>query len=159
VETDAKCKKMENWISKPHGFAKDRFADVHNEILFDRSVTAQLYCPKKVQLTAYSTPTLVAVDANGEVCGGDPRPYRYLPSKKDVLEHAAGVVEMIGQDIPFDVATRDALYCFQNGRARLGGMPAEPTGEFSSVVVYRHRPPQSRAEFETECFQTDAVNA
>jgi hypothetical protein len=141
VETGAICKKIEAWLTKPHGFVKERFADIHDEILFDRAVTAQLYCPKKVPLTAYTSPALAFVDASGQVCDFDERQsYKRLPSKKEILEYAERVVVKVGSEVPFDIVTQDALSCFQNGRARIGGMPAEPTGQFSSVIVYRHRP-------------------
>jgi hypothetical protein len=141
METSTICKKIEEWLTKPHGFAKERFAGIHDEILFDRAVTAQLYCPKKVQLTAYTSPALAFVDASGQVCEFDKRQsYKRLPSKKEILEYAAKVIVKVGSDVPFDIVTLDALSCFQNGRARIGGMPAEPTGQFSSVIVYRHRP-------------------
>jgi hypothetical protein len=141
VDSNAPCKKIEAWVTAPHGFAKPRFADLQEAILFDRAVTAQLHCPKKVQLAAYSTPALIALDANEQVCGDEaPHAYRYLPSKKEILAYAARVAEKVGPDVPFDIVTRDALYCFENGRARIGGMQPDSTGEFSSVVVYRHRP-------------------
>ena len=66
-------------------------------------------------------------------------------TKKEILAYAVTVAEKIGFDAPFDIATRDLLYVFPNGRARLGGMQAEPTGEFSSTIVYRYRP-ESKGE-------------
>jgi hypothetical protein len=141
LEPQATCKAFEAWILQPHGLTKT-LPQIHNDILFDRTVTAQLYCPKKVKLTAYSAPALVAVDHAGRaVERTDSHQYKYLPTKKDILTYAAGVAEKLGPDVHFDIVTRDALAAFQNGRARIGGMPAEQTGEFSSVVVYRHRPP------------------
>jgi hypothetical protein len=101
-------------------------------------------CPKKVQFTAYSTPALAAVGPDGAPLEGvEPHPYRYLPTKREILAYAAAAAETNASDGPFDIATRDLLYVFPNGRARLGGMQAEATGEFSSTVVYRHRPSDS----------------
>lgn len=134
------CRSAVGLHDQPHGLAKG-LPEIHKAILFDRAVTAQLYCPKKVKLTAYSSPTLSAVDQGGNPLEGvEPQSYRYLPSKRDITSYAEAVAEKLGPDSLFDIVTRDALSCFQNGRARIGGMPAEPTGEFSSVLVYRHRP-------------------
>ena len=140
MEVQATCKSIEAWISQPHGLVKS-LPRIHEDILFDRAVTAQLHCPKKVQFTAYSTPALAAVGPEGvPVEGVEPHPYKYLPTKKEILAYAVAIVEKIGCAGAFDIATRDPLYVFPNGRARLGGMQAEPTDEFSSTVVYRHRP-------------------
>ena len=139
MEVQATCKSIEAWNSQPHGLMKG-LPQIHEDILFDRAVTAQLHCPKKVQFTAYSTPALAAVGPDGvPVEGIELHPYKYLPTKKEILAYAVAVAEKIGADAPFDIATRDLLYVFPNGRARLGGMQAEPTEEFSSTVVYRHR--------------------
>jgi hypothetical protein len=140
MEVQAICKSIDAWISQPHGLVKS-LPQIHEDILFDRAVTAQLQCPKKVQFTAYSTPALAAVGPDGVPMEQvEPHPYRYLPTKKEILAYAAAVAEKTGFAAPFDIVTHDLLYVFPNGRARLGGMQAEPTGEFSSTVVYRHRP-------------------
>jgi hypothetical protein len=145
MEMQATCKTIEAWSSQPHGLVKS-LPQIHEHILFDRAVTAQLHCPKKVQFTAYSTPALAAVGPEGApVEEVELHPYKYLPTKKEILAYAATVAEKIGFDAPFDIATRDLLYVFPNGRARLGGMQAEPTGEFSSTIVYRCRP-ESKGE-------------
>jgi hypothetical protein len=145
MEMQATCKSIEAWSSQPHGLVKG-LPQIHEHILFDRAVTAQLHCPKKVQFTAYSTPALAAVGPEGApVEEVELHPYKYLPTKKEILAYAATVAEKIGFDAPFDIATRDLLYVFPNGRARLGGMQAEPTGEFSSTIVYRYRP-ESKGE-------------
>jgi len=124
--------------SQPHGLPKS-LSEIHNDILFDRAVTAQLYCPKRVKLAAYPAPALAAVDQTGALLEIDPHPYKRLPTKKDIASYAEFVVAQF-PGIQFDIVSRDSLACFQNGRARIGGMAAEPTGEFSSVLVYRHRP-------------------
>lgn len=140
------CRSAAGLHKQPHGLTKS-LPEIHTAILFDRAVTAQLYCPKKVKLTAYSSPTLSAVDQEGNLLEGiEPQSYRYLPSKKDITSYAEAVGEKLG-DISFDIVTRDALNCFENGRARIGGMPAEPTGEFSSVLIYRHRPEEANNAF------------
>ena len=143
MEVQAAFKSIEAWISQPDGLVKS-LPQIHEDILFDRAVTAQLNCPKKVQFTAYSTPALAAVGPDGAPLEGvEPHSYRYLPTKKEILAYAAAAAETNPSDGPFDIATRDLLYVFPNGRARLGGMQAEATGEFSSTVVYRHRPSDS----------------
>ena len=124
--------------SQPHGLPKS-LSEIHNDILFDRAVTAQLYCPKKVNLAVYPFPALAAIDHTGALLDIDPHPYRRLPAKKDIAGYAKAVAEKF-PTVQFDIVTRDSLGCFQNGRARIGGMSAEPTGEFSSVLVFRHRP-------------------
>jgi len=140
MEMQATCKSIEAWSSQPHGLVKS-LPQIHEHILFDRAVTAQLHCPKKVQFTAYSTPALAAAGPEGvPVEDVEFHPYKYLPTKKEILAYAVTVAEKIGFDAPFDIATRDLLYVFPNGRARLGGMQAEPTEEFSSTIVYRYRP-------------------
>lgn len=133
------CKHAEGLQGQAHGLTKT-LPEIHKDILFDRAVTAQLYCPKKVKLTAYTSPALAAADQGGSVLGGiDPQPYRYLPTKKDIESYAESVGDKLGAGVEFDIITRDSLSVFENGRARIGGMPTEPTGEFSSVIVYRHR--------------------
>lgn len=110
MENSISTKKIDDWTAKHHGFSKARFADTHEEILFDRAVTAQLYCPKKVQLTAYNSPALAFVDATGKVCDFDERKaYKYLPSKKEILEYAVEVADKLCPDTPFDIITQDAL--------------------------------------------------
>jgi hypothetical protein len=90
---------------------------------------------------------LAAVGPDGlPLEGVEPHPYRYLPTKKEILAYAAAAAETIASDAPFDIVTRDLLYVFPNGRARLGGMQAEPTQEFSTAVVYRHRPEVSTCD-------------
>jgi hypothetical protein len=146
MEVQATCKSIEAWISQPDGLVKS-LPQIHDDILFDRAVTAQINCPKKVQFTAYSTPALAAVGPDGlPLEGVEPHPYRYLPTKKEILAYAAAAAETIASDAPFDIVTRDLLYVFPNGRARLGGMQAEPTQEFSTAVVYRHRPEVSTCD-------------
>lgn len=151
MEPNAACRDIQAWMAKPHGFAKEKFSHLHDEILFDRAVTAQLYCPKRVQLAAYSAPALAAVDASGRQFDVEPRPYRYLPSKKEILAYAAELQERLGSDAAFDIATRDPLFCFPNGRARIGGHQPEAVGQFSSVVVYQHRPPNADAPALAAC--------
>ena len=147
MEVQATCKAIEAWISQPDGLVKS-LPQIHEDILFDRAVTAQLYCPKKVQFTAYSTPALVALGPDGvPLEEAEPHPYRYLPTKKEILAYAAATAEKIGFETHFDIVTRDLLYVFPNGRARLGGMQAEPTKEFSTAIVYRHRPEVSTCDF------------
>jgi hypothetical protein len=151
VEQNAICGDIQAWMAKPHGFEKEKFSDIHDSILFDRAVTAQLYCPKRVQLAAYSAPALAAVGASGQAIELEPRAYRYLPSKKEILAYAAELQGRIGSDVAFDIVTRDPLFCFPNGRARIGGQAPEAIGQFSSVVVYRHRPPNADARALAAC--------
>ncbi len=151
MEPNAICRDIQAWMAKPNGFEKEKFSDLHSAILFDRAVTAQLYCPKRVQLAAYSAPALAAVDASGQLLDVEPRAYRYLPSKKEILAYAAELQERFGPDVAFDVVTRDPLFCFPNGRARIGGQQPEAIGQFSSVVVYRHRPPNADAGVLAAC--------
>ena len=132
--------------TQPHGLPKT-LSEIHNDILFDRAVTAQLYCPKRVNLAVYPFPALAAVDHTGALLEINSHPYKRLPTKKDISSYAESVAaEFPG--VHFDIVTRDSLACFQNGRARIGGMPAEPIGEFSSVLVYRHRPNSTTANRE-----------